>query len=59
MCVLQPFPIPADPQLMVGISVLEVDSTYLSFVRISSQMVGRVVWDDSGQGITEGLLQLS
>ena len=43
---------------MVGIPVLEVECTNLSFVRVSSQVVGRVVWDESGQGITEGLLQL-
>ena len=43
---------------MVGIPVLEVECTYLNFVRVSSQVVGHTVWDDSGQGISEGLLRL-
>ena len=55
---LQPFPIPADPKLMVGIPVLEMECTYQSFIRVSSQVVGRVIWDEYGQGTAEGLLQL-
>ena len=43
---------------MVGIPVFEVECAYLSFIRVSSQVVGRIVWDETGQGITEGLLQL-
>ena len=41
---------------MVGIPVLEVECAYLSFIRVSSQVVGRIVWDETGQGITEGLV---
>ena len=43
---------------MIGIPILEVECNYLSVIRVSSQVVGRVVWDESGQGITERLLQL-
>ena len=45
-------------QLMVGIPVLEVECTYLGFVRVSFQVVGCVEWEKSGQGIAKGLLQL-
>ena len=43
---------------MVGIPVLEVECAYLSFIRVSSQVVGRKVWNETDQGFTEGLLQL-